>query len=720
MTSRIGIPYASDRILRSLAQDDGIGRLRYAKGTRRDALEHLGIHTVRDILLHLPSRYLDLTTLTPIEQTEIGNLATVRATVDRINFKQPRPRLTIVEVYVVDETGVMRVSFFRQPWIKDQLKKGDTLLLQGKVTFNYGFKQMNSPFFENLGAEEAAAQPTKILPVYSVGEGITVAWMRRIISSAIMDYGDVVDFMPASYVAKHKLMSEGRALREVHFPESLYSAQQARRRLAYDELLLWQLTLLTRRSLELKGIRPTQHVIDGLKLKALRKALPFKLTDEQEEAGKEILTDMASSTVMNRLLLGDVGTGKTAVAALALGAVADSGTQAAVMAPTSVLAHQYAEKLGPVLDKAKIPWVLITGATPQAERAESTQGIAEGAITVVFGTAAILSENLEFDHLTLEIVDEQHRFGVGQRVLLRSKGVGVDMLTMSATPIPRTLALSVYGDLSVSRITKRPVRGAGIKTKVITPENADIAFGAIRAAVAKGQQAYVVCPLVDESDEGDTLDEVPENVKSKVTKPHAAIPTYQRLKTEVFPNMRIGLLYGRMSAQQKDEVMEQFRTRQLDVIVSTTVIEVGVDVPNATVMLVLDADRFGLATLHQLRGRVGRGSVTGKVYLEAAAKKGTLARKRLSVLEKTSDGYELANMDLKLRHEGDLLGYRQSGGVTLKVADLENDEDLIKYAYVDAREIAAHDQALSEPLHALLGFEMRSRFGAYFKEVEHV
>lgn len=709
------------RLSRTRRLADGVDTLRFVTLARQQALARLGIRRVRDLLLHVPHRYLDFSHVTPIGLATVGQEATVVGTVDKVSLKFPRPRMQVVEVYVVDDTGVIEATFFRQPWIAKELMRGDRVALSGKVTFAYGFKQMRAPFHEVLGkaGEEAAgATYARVLPVHPVGEGISAPWMRRIVSAALASVGDMCDPVPAALLASHGLMGLGRALREVHFPQTLASAEEARRRLAYDELLCLQIALLARQSMRVAGVESTVHQVEGPSLAALREALPFSLTEEQEGAASQILADMAAPQVMNRLLLGDVGTGKTAVAAVALAAVADTGTQAAMMAPTSVLARQYSEKLGPLLDTAGITWRLVTGATPTDERAEAEAGIASGAVTVAFGTTALLSEGVSFARLSLVVIDEQHRFGVNQRAALREKGAGADLLAMTATPIPRTLALSLYGDLSLSRIAHRPRPGAGVATKVVAPSSEDLAWAGVREAVEAGHQAYVVCPLVDEADTGEGLDEVPEADQAKARQLHAATTTLDRLGKGALRGLRLGLLTGRMSAADKDEAMDRFRAGQVDVLVCTTVVEVGVDVPNATAMVVLDSDRFGLATLHQLRGRVGRGDVAGQVWLVCAAKKGSPARERLAALERTSDGFELAELDLRLRREGELLGYRQSGEASLAIADLFADADLVEAAHEDALALVAEDPGLEADAHAGLALEARDRFGAYFEEVE--
>ena len=709
---------AADRIARTCSLSDDVGRLRYVSGARAQALERLGIRRVRDLLLHVPHRYLDFTHTVAIGAADVGQEVTVVGQVDRITLKRPRPRMQIVEMYVIDPTGVIQATFFRQPWIADQVHEGDTIALSGKVTFAYGFKQMKAPFHEVLSSSDATGSYARVLPVHPVGEGVTASWMRRIVAAALADVGDVCDYLPARLVARRGLPTLARALRQIHYPQGMPAKEPARRRLAYDELLCLQLALLTRQRITLAGVKPTAHVIDGEYQKALLAALPFRLTEEQRLATGQILADMAEPQVMNRLLLGDVGTGKTAVAAVAMAAVADTGTQAAMMAPTSVLARQYAEKLGPLLDAAGIDWELILGSTPAAERASMAARIAKGEVSVVFGTTAILSDDIEFASLTFVVIDEQHRFGVDQRAALRRKGLGADLLTMTATPIPRTLALSVYGDVACSRITQRPVPGAGIVTHSLAPENLDVAWTAIREAVDEGRQAYVVCPLVDDSDDGAELDDVPEASRSGAKQLHSAVRMQATLSERTYPDLSVGLLHGRQTAAEKDEVMARFRSGQTQVLVCTTVVEVGVDVPNATVMVVLDADRFGLATLHQLRGRVGRGSHPGTVYLACAAKRGTPARTRLDALEATSDGFELAELDLKLRHEGEVLGYRQHGGVSLHVVDLAEDLDLVEAAHADARELAREDPELSGPDLSALAVEVHDRYEAYFQEVE--
>lgn len=706
------VPESSSRIDKTLFLGAPVSTLKYVAPKRAEALSHLGIETIRDLLLHLPTRYLDYSELSSIAAAQIGEKTTIVGTVDRIKTKVAK-RFVITEVYIVDNTGVLRLTFFRQAWISQQLAEGDVVAASGEVTFGYGYKGMNAPFWEKLqdspsAIEEdatAKAHLARIISVHRLTQGLTAAWMRRIMASALQKIAGMLDFMPIAFLEKHQLIAEGSAYQNVHFPESLELAEQARRRLAYDELICLQIALRARHVFFKESQLGRAHQTEGEHACAFKRALPFSLTSEQERAVQEILADMASDRPMNRLLLGDVGTGKTIVAAHALAAVADSNAQAAVMVPTSVLATQYAEKVGPLLNKAHITWACITGATPKAERIQQVRRIAKGEVQVVFGTQALLSEDIQFARLSLIIVDEQHRFGVEQRAHISEKGKLADMLSMTATPIPRTLALSLYGDVEVSRITKRPNPGAGTTTHVITPENLDLAWGAIDAELTQGHQAYIVCPRIEDSEEK-TQDE---------RKLHSAESVYEQVSRGVLKKWRVGLLTGDLKAAEKDEVMSAFKAHELDVLVATTVIEVGVDVPNATVLLVFDADRFGLATLHQLRGRVGRGTVQGQVFLESPYSQKTAGRNRLSALEKTNDGFELAELDLKLRHEGDIVGLKQSGMTTLRIADLVEDVDLIEAAHEDVSDLLAIDPMLTNPVHIPLVAEVRSRYRYFGK-----
>ncbi len=706
-----------------------VSAVRYVNPDRAALLGRMGVATVADELYRVPRRYVDFSRVTPVAAAPIGGDATVTVRVDRVEVKSPRPRLTVVEVSCYDASGVLVVSFFGQPWLARRFKRGQSVAFNGKMAFSYGFKRMNGPLFEILDEEGAltrdgspAAPTVPMLPVHQATEGLSQQWARRLASCALEQFGDVCDFWTADVRARRGVMSLARALRCIHFPADPDEAEAARRRLAYDEAALLQIALVARRDAELPNVRPVAHEVSGPLTARLREAMPFPLTSDQSTALSEILADMARPRPMGRLLLGDVGTGKTAVATLALGAVADTGCQAAVMAPTGVLAVQYAQKVGPLLDAVGISWRLLTGATPAKEREATLAGLASGEVCVAFGTHALLTSDVRFARLSLVVIDEQQRFGVEQRHALREKGRGADLLVMTATPIPRTLALSIYGDLDRSYLRERPVVGAGVSTRVISKADRGEAYEAMRQAMDEGRQAYVVCPLVGTSgtrdEEGFDEDPAAGELASgeDPSDPKAAEREFEVLGRTVFPAYRVGLLTGRMKPAEKAAVMDAFKAGEIQVLVSTTVIEVGVDVPNATVMLVEDGERFGLSQLHQLRGRVGRGRFPGTVFISADLRTPN-AKARMKALERTSDGFELAEEDLRLRREGDILGFRQSGDAVLRFVDLARDADLVEAAHEDVAARLAGDPRLECSENRPVRAEVIRRYGDVFKVV---
>lgn len=747
MDTQLHISEASPRLAASCALDAPLGMLPYVTPVRAKLFSNLGIHTLRDLILRIPRRYLDFSRHVSILEAAVNDTVTISCVIDRINLKRPRPHLSIVEMYVTDTIGIMRISFFRQPWLAKAYHVGDVVALLGKVEYSYGFKCMNSPFIELIHAADTrptdghaadthtadahaqdksalellpnASFDTHILPVYALCDGLSAAWYRRIIKICLHKILPLVDCIPSVYLARNRLMGYSTAIQQIHMPTSMSAQDAARRRFAYNELFFLQLALRARTSVE-DTQDPIQHCINGSHLKNFYKALPFELSAEQQSAAHDLLHDMQAKTCMNRLLLGDVGTGKTVVCALGFAVCADTSTQAAMLAPTSVLAQQYAEKIGTLLTKLSISWALLTSATTKSERADILSQLQTGSLQVIFGTTSLLSDDVQFHKLSYIVIDEQHRFGVHQRLALRQKSPFADLLAMSATPIPRTLALSFYGDLTCSFIKHKPFSTAKVTTKVLVNENVSVAYDAVAACIEQGQQAYIICPLIDNQDARTTVDDIAPNAQSSAQTLHSAQQTFEALKRSSFSAYRIGLLTGRMDSDEKDRVMSQFRAHKLDVLVATTIVEVGVDVPRACAMIILDADRFGLATLHQLRGRVGRGSLAAQVYLVTASKKHSLARRRLDILENTFDGFELSQKDLELRREGDILGYRQSGTLTLRVCDMVRDMDLIEAAHRDVGELLDGDPDVSQVQHRALVHEMRARFPAYFEELKGI
>jgi len=682
---------------------DPVSTVRFVDARRVEALARLAVHTVGDLVSHYPFRYLDLTRTADLRTVPVGAEATVVGRVHEVTVKHPRQRLAITEVALVDGTGALIGVWFNQPHVARSFRVGERVAFAGTVTMDYGLKQMRSPFVERLPEEASGPEIARILPIHRTTEGLTTNWLRRLVTEALAVAADVPDPLPARLRAAQGLVPLAAALASIHFPESAEDLDEARRRLVFDELFTIQLAMSLRRH-RLVEARPGHvHVIDGPGQRALVAAIPFVLTADQSKAVTDILADMAGPHPMNRMLLGDVGTGKTAVAAHALAACADSDTQAAMMAPTEVLATQYSRAVGSLLDAADITWALLTGSTPPAERTKILAGLADGSITVAFGTHALIQPDVTYSHLTLAIVDEQHRFGVEQRLALRGKGEGLDLLVMTATPIPRSLALTLYGDLETTYLRQRPGdRPADhVTTRVVPKSGRAEAYAAVREAVAAGDRAYIVCALIDESD---------------ASQARAATSEARRLQRSVFPDLKVGLLTGAMAPAEKRAAMERFRAGETDVLVATTVIEVGVDVPEATVMIVEDAERFGLAQLHQLRGRVGRGERSGQVLLFADPKTDD-GRARMEAIASTSDGFELAEYDLLLRGEGDVLGQRQSGLPTLRLASAARDHVVLDVARAEAHALVATDPELARPEHRPLAVHLTRRLGDAWKWV---
>lgn len=679
---------------------------------RAQALRKMGASTVRDLLSLYPRRYLDMSALCTVAGAPIGSSCTLCGHIHEVKLKKPRRNLSLTEITLVDATGTLIVTAFRQPWLADTLKPGMAVAVSGKVEFNYGFKRMTNPFIDVL---EGANTPVNgvIIPVYPLSGPLKAGIMRRIMENALAMVHGVLDPLPVALRAKYALMSKGSALACIHRPRTMEEQRQARRRLAYEEVLLLELKLMQEALRREQGRRPTAHRTDGAALMALEKAVPFSLTEDQARAKGEILEAMASPHAANHMLLGDVGTGKTVVASFALAAAADTGGQALFMAPTEILARQHGRSLGPLLEAAGLSWGVLTGSTDEGERADLLSRLASGRLDVLFGTHALLEPDVVCSRCTLAIIDEQQRFGVGQRQALLEKGECPDALYLTATPIPRTLALALYGNLTLSYLTQRPHGTPPRRTFVHSAASKGVAYDAAREALARGEQVYVVCPLVgvkrpEADDDGESgfceSIEIEDDADMEQAPLAAAENEAAFLASKVFPDHRVGLVHGKMGAEQKQEAMERFRSGETDVLVATAVIEVGVDVPAATVMIVEDADRFGLAQLHQLRGRVGRGDRPGEVHLISGTRK-EAALERLAAMTRTDDGFELASFDLGLRREGDILGNRQHGASALKLVNAVRDRGLIQAAWEDARAIIAEDPWLESEMHRPLARE---------------
>jgi len=648
------------------------------------------VHTVLDLLMLYPRRWVDRSREARIADLAPGEEGLVMATVRAVRLVPTRGRgRPRVEVVVHDGTASMTVTFFNQPWRAKQLRPGMPITVFGKLDLFRGARQMVNPVIDLLGDSEDLG---KIVPVYPQSGDLTTSMIRRAVAEALRRARDFEEPLPEVVLDEVDVVDRSRAFRLIHAPESIGAAHAARKRLAFDELLRLQLILVLRKRAYERSARGIPHAVGpggGRLVGAFLDGLPYELTRAQRRAVTELQRDLAGAHPMHRLLQGDVGSGKTICAVAALLTAVQGGWQGALMAPTEVLAEQHLLSIRPLLagltveeegnlfGAREVSIRLLTNKTTAKERAELLPAVARGEVDLLVGTHALLTDQVEFDRLGCVVVDEQHRFGVEQRATLREKGrqADPDLLVMTATPIPRTAAMTVFGDLDVTVLDELPPGRTPIETAwARTPMDVAMAWGAVRQAVADGCQAYVVCPLVEESE------------KLQAT---SAVAEHDRLAAEDLAGLRLGLLHGQLPSVEKEAVMARFRRAEIDVLVATTVIEVGVDVANATVMVVEDADRFGMAQLHQLRGRVGRGTAASRCFLlggtdERGQPLTDDVAERLGAMVRTTDGFELAEVDLELRGEGTILGTRQKGRSDLKLASLRRDKGLV----AEARRVA--------------------------------
>ena len=658
-------------------------------------LAQLGLLLARDLLHYYPRDYLDYANLVRIAGLEPGRTATIVATVRRSHaFASPRnPNLSILELQLVDCTGCIRVSrffagqrFSSPGWLKTQQRQyplGATVAVSGLVketTYGPAFQDPLIEVLESAQAPVRSGAIGRMLPVYGLTEGLGADRLRQLVAAVLPLLRDWPDPLPESIRHSQGLIGRADALTQIHAPANQEQLQASRRRLVFDEFLLLQLSLAQRRHQLRQRQAPPLLLLPGGEglVERFLAILPFALTQAQERVLAEIRADLARPQPMARLVQGDVGSGKTVVALASLLCAIEAGCQGALMAPTEVLAEQHYRKLGEWLPQLHVSSALLTGSTPAPRRRALLQDLANGQLQVLVGTHALLEDPVQFDRLGLVVVDEQHRFGVRQRNRLLAKGLQPHLLTMTATPIPRTLALSVHGDLDVSQIDGLPPGRQPIRTVLLKGSQRQRAYGLIREQVALGQRAYVVLPLVEESEKLDL---------------RSAVEVYHQLKEEVFTELRVGLLHGRLNSADKQAAIAAFAAGDTQVLVSTTVVEVGVDVPEASVMLIDHAERFGLAQLHQLRGRVGRGAAASHCLLINDSSN-VLARQRLELLVRSSDGFEIAEMDLRLRGPGQVLGTRQSGLPDLALASLTDDGDVLERARAVAQEITEADPSL--------------------------
>ena len=662
--------------------------IRFLKGVgekRAELLRKKGIDTVGALLRFYPRAYLDWQNITPISECHEGENVCVRAEITSpVKTANIRRGMTLYKFSAADDSGVIEVTLFNRKYLAENLREGRSYLFYGKLGYGITLRQMSSP-------EIMPAEYMGIEPVYAATEGLSSKTIEKIMKNALVYTDSMQDAIPDGIRQKNGLCDFKTALKSIHFPLERQALESAKRRLVFEELFVLQtgLLFLKRRRRALAGCTVKENLLDEFK-----KTLSFKLTGAQERVINECLTDMMSPRPMNRLIQGDVGSGKTAVAAALMYISAGNGFQSALMAPTELLAEQHFKTLCKITENSGIKCALLTGSLTKKQKDEVKAGLKSGEIKVAVGTHALLTDDVEFESLGLVVTDEQHRFGVGQRGRLSSKGNNPHTLVMSATPIPRTLGLIIYGDLDISIIDEYPAGRQKIATYCVDSSYNARVYNYIKKFIAEGRQAYIVCPLVDENEA--------LGIKS-------ASEYFEELSENQFKNYNVGLLHGKMKPKDKENVMRRFAAGEIQLLISTTVIEVGIDVPNAALMVIENAERFGLSQLHQLRGRIGRGEYNSACILISDVKSGDTKR-RLDVIKNNTDGFKIADEDLKLRGPGDFLGSRQHGLPDMKIADIFADRETLHSAGKEAEELLRRDPMLHDAENAGLRSEITELF----------
>jgi ATP-dependent DNA helicase RecG len=661
---------------------------------RAELLERLGLRTARDVLFHFPRDYQDLTDQRDAPELEEGKLQSCCGTVEDVELRGAGVGRSLLGVLIRAGNGYLRAMWFNQPFMRDRFSIGQRVMVSGKPKRSGMMWEMSHPRVETLGDDEEPP-PGRILPVYPATEGLQQWQIRRIVRGVLESHGGLLDeVFPVAYLGGHDLWPIARALPEIHFPGSQEGLQRARRRFVYQELFILQLALAVKRQQQRAGAHaPRLEATPAIDVR-IRRLFPFQLTEGQEKAIAEIAADLREEVPMNRLLQGDVGSGKTVVAVYAMLLAVAHGCQAVMMAPTEVLARQHTLTLDRLLAASAVRRAQLTGGLPAKARGELLEKIAAGAVDLVVGTQAIIQEGVHFAKLGLVVIDEQHRFGVRQRAMLRQSGQDPHYLVMTATPIPRTVTMTLFGDLEISTLADTPPGRQKVHTYLADDSRRPRWWEFFGRKLREGRQGYVVVPLVEESDD---------------TAATSLNEAYESLANGPLEPFRLGLIYGRMNPAQKDQVMDRFRSGEIQVLVSTSVVEVGIDVPNATLMTIEAAERFGLAQLHQLRGRISRGRFPGHCCVFASPQNDDAAQ-RLKAFVATTDGFQLAEADFALRGPGELLGTRQHGLPPFRIADLLRDREILEEARRDAHALVAADVGGTDPEHARLWRMMLARY----------